>query len=59
MPSHEEQKRYFTKFRQLIANTMIDAASRNRPVNNIEADYIVWQRLEDELLQLPISQKMF
>jgi hypothetical protein len=59
MPSHEEQKRYFVKFRQLIANTMIDAANRNRPVNNIEADYIVWQRLEDELLQLPISQKIF
>ncbi len=59
MPSHEEQKHYFVKFRQLIANTMIDAASKNQPVNNIKADYIVWQRLEDELLQLPISQKIF
>lgn len=57
MPSHEEQKRYFAKFRQLIADTMIDAASRNRPVNSIEADQIVWQYLEEELLQLPVSQK--
>ncbi len=57
MPSHEEQKRYFAKFRQLIADTMIDAASRNRPVNSIEADQIVWQHLEEELLQLPVSQK--
>ena len=57
MPSHKEQKQYFAKFRQLIANTMIDAASRNRPVNNIEADQIVWQRLEEELLQLPIRNK--
>ena len=57
MPTHNEQKQYFAKFRQLIADTMIDAASRNRPVNNIEADQIVWQRLEEEFLQLPISNK--
>jgi hypothetical protein len=57
MPTHNEQKQYFAKFRQLIANTMIVAASRNRPVNNIEADQIVWQRLEEELLQLPISKR--
>lgn len=57
MPTHNEQKQYFARFRQLIANTMIVAASRNRPVNNIEADQIVWQRLEEELLQLPISHK--
>jgi hypothetical protein len=56
MPSHEEQKRYFAGFRQLIADTMIDAASRHRPVNNLVADQIVWERLEEELLQLPIRQ---
>ncbi len=57
MPTHNEQKQYFARFRQLIANTMIIAASRNRPVNNIEADQIVWQHLEEEFLQLPISNK--
>jgi hypothetical protein len=57
MPTHNEQKHYFARFRQLIANTMILAASKNRPVNNIEADQIVWQRLEEEFLQLPISNK--
>ncbi len=57
MPTHKEQKQYFARFRQLIANTMIVAASNNRPVNNIEADQIVWQRLEEELLQLPMNNK--
>jgi len=57
MPSHEEQKQHFSRFRQLIADTMIMAASKNQPVNNIEADQIVWQRLEEQLLQLPIHQK--
>ena len=41
----------------LIANTMIIAASKNRPVNNIEADQIVWQHLEEKFLQLPIGNK--
>jgi hypothetical protein len=58
MPTHKEQKQYFARFRQLMANTMITAASNNRPVNNIEADHIVWQRLEDELLLLPIHNNL-
>ena len=57
MPTHKEQKLYFAKFRQLITDTMIAAASRHRPVSNIEADQIVWQRLEEELLQLSINNK--
>lgn len=57
MPSHKEQKQYFARFRRLIADTMIVAASKYQPVNNIEADQIVWQRLEEELLQLSITNK--
>jgi hypothetical protein len=51
MPSHEEQEHSFAQFRQLIADTMIDAASRNQPANNIQADWKVWQKLEEDLLQ--------
>ncbi len=51
MPSHEEQKPYFAKFRQLVAYTMIDGASKSQPLNNIQADEKVWQELEEELLQ--------
>lgn len=53
MPSHEEQKPCFANFRQRVANSIIHAANRHQPVNNIEADQIVWRQLEEELLQLP------
>jgi hypothetical protein len=56
MPSHEEQKEYFTNFRQMVAETMLHAANKNRPVNAIQADLLVWQRLEDELLKLAALQ---
>jgi hypothetical protein len=58
MPSHEEQKQYFAQFRQLIADTMITEAYRNRPANNVQADWKVWQRLEEELLQYASHKKV-
>jgi transcriptional regulator with XRE-family HTH domain len=58
MPSHEEQKQYFAQFRQLIADTMMDAANRNRPTNNIQADWKVWQRLEEDLLHYAAHQRV-
>jgi hypothetical protein len=58
MPSHEEQKQHFAQFRQLIADTMINEAYRNRPANNVQADWKVWQRLEEELLQYASHKKV-
>lgn len=57
MPSHEEQKQYFAQFRQLIADTMIDEAHSSRSSNNAQADWKVWQRLEEDLLQYAARQK--
>ena len=57
MPLHPEQKKYFAQFRQLVAETMLEAAKRNQPVNNIMADQIVWQKLEEELLRIPTLKK--
>ncbi|GCE06692.1 GAF domain-containing protein [Dictyobacter aurantiacus] len=53
MPSHHQQKEHFSRFRQMVAETMMRAATRNKPVNNQQADMLVWQRLEEELLQIP------
>ncbi len=53
MPSHKEQRAYFARLRQLVAETMLQAATRNQPVNNLEADMLVWQKLEEELVRLP------
>jgi transcriptional regulator with XRE-family HTH domain len=51
MPNQEEQKKYFSNFRQRVAKTMVDGARNKQPVNNIQAEQIVWQQLEEELLQ--------
>lgn len=56
MPSHEEQKEYFANFRQMVAETMLDAANKNQSVNAIQADLLVWQRLEEELLKISALQ---
>jgi hypothetical protein len=58
MPYLAEQRLHFAKFRQLIADTMIDAANSNRPTNNIQADWKVWQRLEEELLEYAARQRV-
>jgi transcriptional regulator with XRE-family HTH domain len=51
MPHHSIQRHYFANFRQRVANTMIQAAQKQRPVNNLQAEQAVWQELEEELLQ--------
>lgn len=54
MPPHNEQIHHFVHFRQRVATVMIEAANRNQHVNNVQADLIVWQQLEEELLQTAI-----
>ena len=49
MPSQETQRSFFANFRQRVATTMIEAARDRKPVNNIQAERIVWQTLEEEL----------
>ena len=53
MPHQEIQKKHFANFRQRVANTMMEGAINKRPVNNLEAERLVWQQLEEELLRLP------
>ncbi len=55
MPPHNEQKRYFARFRQLVSDLLHEAASKQKPLNTIQADMLVWQRLEEELLNLPAN----
>jgi hypothetical protein len=53
MPSPEEQRVSLAKFRQLVYQTMRDAAQKNQLVSNTQASLLVWQRLEDEFLGFP------
>ena len=52
MPPNAIQKPYFSKFRQRVASVMQVAANNYRPISSIEAERLVWQQLEDELLQV-------
>jgi hypothetical protein len=47
MPSHASQKNYFHDFRHRVTRVM-----RQQPVHNRQAEEIVWQQLEEEMLQL-------
>lgn len=50
MPPHKIQRPYFANFRQRVANSMIQAAQKQRPINNLQAEQLVWLELEEELL---------
>lgn len=50
MPAHQIQKKSFSNFRQLVANTMIEGSRNGQPVNSIQAEQTVWQQLEAELI---------
>jgi hypothetical protein len=51
MPSPEQQKASLAKFRHLARQTMHDAAQKNQSISNTQANLLVWQKLENELLE--------
>jgi hypothetical protein len=50
MPSYKIQEKYFANFRQRIARVMLDATASGMPLNLMQAENLVWQQLEEELL---------
>jgi len=56
MPSSEEQKPHLTNFWRRVSTTMIEAVRSGQPINIIQAEQLVWQQIEEELLQLPFSR---
>jgi transcriptional regulator with XRE-family HTH domain len=59
MPSPEQQKDSFAKFRHLVSQTMRDAAQKNRSISNTQANLLVWQKLENELLEIPVPKSCY
>lgn len=53
MPFYRTQKTLVSKFRQLLSSFMHQAQSAGQPINMLEAEQVVWQQLEEELLGLP------
>lgn len=56
MPPHEKQKPYFTRFRQFVAETILQSAAQQQSLSNAQANLLVWQKLEEDLLQLATRQ---
>src|SRR5579875_131204 len=55
MPSLAHQQEHVSHLRQRISETMLESYKVGRPINVLEAERIVWQQLEAELLQLPLK----
>ena len=53
VPFQDVQKLYFASFRQRLSETMMQATKNRRPLSIFEAEQIVWQQFEAELLGLP------
>lgn len=50
MPSYKVQEKYFANFRQRIARLMLNANANGETLNLLQAENLVWQQLEEELL---------
>ena len=53
VPFQDVQKLYLSGFRQRLSETMIQATKNQQPLTIFEAEQIVWQQFEAELLGLP------
>ena len=53
VPFQDVQKLYLSGFRQRLSETMIQATKNKQPLTIFEAEQIVWQQFEAELLGLP------
>ena len=55
MPPPEVQQKHFVHYRRMLVKNMDINSSGHQRVNSIQADLRTWQKLEDELLKLPIE----
>lgn len=55
MPTLEVQQKHFVNYRRMLVRNLDINSSRHQRVNSIQADLRTWQKLEDELLKLPIE----
>jgi hypothetical protein len=51
VPPAEVQRKYLSQFRQRVAETMRQAARKQQGLSLLQAEHLVWQQIEAELLQ--------
>lgn len=57
VPSAEEQRPYFSGFRQRVLQKMTEARGNQHIITPIQAEMLVWQEIEGELLQRPYQSE--
>jgi GAF domain-containing protein len=55
VPPQAEQRAHLSRFRQRLIDIMMQAARNSQPIPLIEAEQLVWQQIEEELLQSSLS----
>ncbi len=55
MPSLEVQRKYFAIFRQRVHSLMVESFATREPLTTVEAEHLVWQRLEEEMIRYSSS----
>jgi hypothetical protein len=55
MPNQEIQKTYFATFRQRVSAQLVQAAQQRKSISSLQAEDLVWQQLEQELLQVSLT----
>ena len=53
MPHYRSQEKHLFDFRKRVSKVMLEAAQKRQPMNIFDAERLVWQQLEEELLALP------
>jgi hypothetical protein len=55
LPRYDIQHAYLVNFQERVAQLMIESLRKQQPLSSTEAEQIMWQHVENELLQLPIG----
>lgn len=55
MPLQTEQRAYFKHYQHITKQTILLAATKNESLNQRQTDILVWKHLEEQLLQIPIT----
>lgn len=57
VPLQEVQQAYLSGFRQRLSETMMQAVRDHHPLSLAQAEQMVWQQFEDELLRMPYAEE--
>jgi len=57
LPYHDEQKEHFASFRYMVKAALKEASRNKKRMDTIEAEMLVWQQLEEQLIQVSADKE--